>query len=105
VPAPTITTAHDYLAVHVVIPYHVVFRAFPAQTVVLHLQTGRYHWLNPTAGRMLELLAETGSVATAATRLARQTEQPLARVQSDLCDLCSDLAERGLLEVAGERAR
>ena len=32
------------------VPRHVVHRDFPAQTVILNLETGKYHGLNPTAG-------------------------------------------------------
>jgi hypothetical protein len=102
VPAAPITIAQDYLALRVVIPDHVVFRSFPAETVVLNLQTGRYHGLNPAAGRMLELLAETPIVAAAAIRLARERNQPLAQVQASVCELCCDLAPLGLLEVADQ---
>ena len=38
------------------LPQHVVHRSFVAETVVLNLRTGKYHGLNPTAGRMLEAL-------------------------------------------------
>jgi hypothetical protein len=77
----------------------VVHRAFPTETVVLNLETGMYHGLNPVAGRMLEVLEQLGSVSEAATRLAREFAQPLERIQEDLGQLCSDLQQRGLIEV------
>ncbi len=43
-------------------PAHVVYREFPAEVVLLNLQTGRYHGLNPTAGRMLRALEERGLI-------------------------------------------
>jgi hypothetical protein len=85
------------------LPDHVVFRRFPAETVLLNLQTGRYHGVNPTGGRMIELLAEVGNVAEASVRLAEEYEQPLDEVRQDLCDFCTDLADRGLIEIHGER--
>jgi len=83
----------------VTIPQHVVFRAFVEETVVLNLESGRYHGLNPTAGRMLELLGELGEVDAVAKRLADETGAPAERVVADLQDFCSSLAERGLIEV------
>src|SRR5919107_621920 len=68
----------------VTIPQHVVFRTFVEETVVLNLESGRYHGLNRTAGRMLELLRELGEVDVVAQRLADETGAPEERVASDL---------------------
>jgi hypothetical protein len=81
------------------VPQHVVYRAFPNETVVLNLQTGKYHGLNPTAGRMLEALAKTGSVAEAAAAVAEDYERPLADTEADVCRLCEALLARGLVEI------
>jgi Coenzyme PQQ synthesis protein D (PqqD) len=88
---------------HVRIPKHVVHRHFPAQTVVLNLQTGRYHGLNPTAGRMLDALGEAQTVAAAARIVADHYRQPRADVERDLCVLCADLLSRGLVELADQK--
>ena len=85
--------------IRVTIPQHVVFRAFVEETVVLNLESGRYHGLNPTAGRMLELLGEFGDVDSVATRIADETGALPTRVADDLREFCSSLAERGLIEV------
>jgi hypothetical protein len=85
--------------VRVTIPQHVVFRAFVEETVVLNLESGRYHGLNPTAGRMLELLGELGDFDTVAARVADETGAPPTRVADDLREFCSSLVERGLIEV------
>jgi hypothetical protein len=87
----------------VTIPQHVVFRAFVEETVVLNLESGRYHGLNPTAGRMLELLGELGDVGTVAERISEETGTPADRVAQDLEGFCSSLAERGLIEVEPAR--
>jgi hypothetical protein len=81
------------------VPAHVVFRAFPHETVVLNLDTGKYHGLNPTAGRMLELLEQSETVERAAVRLAAEYGRDDAEIRRDLYDLCSELRERGLLEI------
>lgn len=87
------------LELSVSVPQHVVHRNFPSETVVLNLQTGKYHGLNPTAGRMLEALAEEGSVRAAAALVAAEYAQPLATAERDACDLCGALLERGLVEI------
>jgi hypothetical protein len=81
------------------IPGHVVYRPFVKETVVLNLQTGKYHGLNPTGGRMLELLERSATVDAAAQQLATEYGRPVEAMQADLCDFCRDLLERGLIEV------
>jgi hypothetical protein len=97
----TIARTNGLLDAQVAVPHHVVHRAFPTETVVLNLETGKYHGLNPVAGRMLEILEQLGSVSESAIRLAREFEQPLERIEQDLSRLCADLHERGLIEVVG----
>ena len=80
-------------------PEHVVHRAFALETVVLNLRTGKYHGLNPSAGRMFELLEKTPTVKEAALRFAEEYAQPLEEIESDLCQLCRELAARGLIEL------
>lgn len=82
-------------------PQHVVHRSFPTETVVLNLQTGKYHGLNPTAGRMLEVLVAEGSPRASAAAVAEEYEQPVEATERDICDLCKALLERGLIEIDG----
>ena len=72
--------------------------------MVLNLQTGKYHGLNPTAGSMLEALERADSLSAAAAAAALDFEQPQATVEQDMCDLCDALLERGLIEVDGSGA-
>lgn len=102
-PPPVAQQHRAILAATVRVPGHVVHRAFPAETVLLNLQTGRYHSLNPTGGRMLELLEATSAVAEVAVQVADEYGQPLHDVQRDLCRLCADLAKRGLIEIDDRR--
>src|SRR4051794_40107552 len=39
-----------------VIPEHVVYRTFVSETVVLNLQSGLYHGINASGGRMMDLM-------------------------------------------------
>ena len=89
-------THPERLAVSV--PEHVVYRDFAEQTVVLNLQTGRYHGLNATAAAMLEAVREAPSIAAAAEQLAPQWDVAPAVLLEDLVELCDGLETRGLLE-------
>jgi hypothetical protein len=85
----------------ITIPQHVVFRSFVKETVVLNLDTGRYHGLNPVGGRMLEVLRETPLVRDAAGRLAAEYDQAVEDIERDLIEFCDELASRGLVERDG----
>lgn len=80
-------------------PEHVVYRPFVKETVVLNLQTGKYHGLNPTGGRMLEVLERAETVGAAARQLAAEYGGAPEALEADLCDFCRDLLERGLIEL------
>jgi hypothetical protein len=81
------------------IPNHVVHRSFPHETVVLNLETGRYHGLNASAGTMLTALERNETVRAAAEWLAHHYERPLEEIERDLAELCVELVERGLIEL------
>jgi DNA-binding MarR family transcriptional regulator len=81
------------------LPQHVVHRSFVAETVVLNLRTGKYHGLNPTAGKMLEALAAAPTAGAIVPELAREYDVEPAKIESDLVALCQGLLERGLIEV------
>lgn len=87
------------------LPDHVVHRTFVAETVILNLQTGKYHGLNPMGGHMLEVLGESPDVRSAAERVATEYDQDPAVVEADFVVFCSDLLDRGLVEVANDEAR
>ena len=83
------------------IPQHVVHRHFPAQTVVLNLETGRYHGLNPTAGRMLDALEQEQTRRRGGARIVADHYRSRARTSSATCASCArSLLERGLVELA-----
>ena len=95
---------HDILESRVYIPDHVVYRSFVAETVILNLNTGRYHGVNPTGGFMLELLDKLGSVEDAAEALAREYGLSSEQAADDLCEFCVDLEQRGLITRSGADA-
>jgi Coenzyme PQQ synthesis protein D (PqqD) len=81
------------------IPTDVVYRDFMHETVILNLQTGKYHGLNPTAGRMLQVLEREPRLRDAVQTLADDYAQPFDTVAQDLCEFCLQLEERGLLSL------
>jgi hypothetical protein len=100
----TMTGASSLLTSKVKVPQHVVYRSFPAETVVLNLETGKYHGLNATAGRMLDALKQADCVRDAAATLAAHYERDQSAIEGDLCGLCQSLLERGLIETDGAQS-
>jgi coenzyme PQQ synthesis protein D (PqqD) len=87
------------------IPQHVVYRDFMNETVVLNLESGKYHGLNPIAGRMLQALEKGNTLRAAAAVLAAEYGVEVDEVANDICALCSDLEQRGLVELVRDDAR
>ena len=76
-PTPTKRLDVRLMGATVRVPANVVYRPFPAETVVLNLDTGTYHGLNNTGGRMLELLDQLGEVKQVAGVLQAEFDQPM----------------------------
>ena len=92
---------HEILDRTVSVPENVVYREFEAETLLLNLGTGQYHGLNASGARMLELLRESGGdVRVSVERLAGEHGVAADEIERDLAQFCSDLVDRGLLEVA-----
>jgi hypothetical protein len=97
----TFEKPHGELGATIRIPHNVVYRDFVSETVVLNLDSGQYHGLNPTAGEMLAALDGSGSVEAAARSIAERHGVELDQVQRDLLTLCDQLEARGLIVVDG----
>ena len=82
------------------IPNHVVYRSFVQETVVLNLETGRYHGLNKTAGAMLSALEVAGSIRGALQSLAKTFPDAGERLEHDLLKFCENSQQRGLIELS-----
>jgi hypothetical protein len=78
-------------------PEHVVFRSFAAETVALNLQTGKFHGLNVTAGRMVELVQRSGCPRAAVPVLAEEYAVAPERIERDLAALLTMLLDRELI--------
>jgi hypothetical protein len=98
------SSSSELLAARVRLPQHVVHRSFVAETVVLNLQTGQYHGLNPTAGRMLEALERAPTVGATAPELASEYGIKQEQIERDLLALTQGLLERGLIEIVDDGA-
>lgn len=82
------------------VPEHVVYRAFEAETLLLNLESGQYHGLNQTGGRMLEVLKETGgTIREAVGQLAQEYDVERDVIEPDMAEFCQLLVERGLIEL------
>lgn len=92
------------LATRARLPQHVVHRSFVAETVVLNLRTGKYHGLNPTAGRMLEALVAAPTVGDVVPALAAEYGLEQEQIQRDLLALARGLLERELIVAADDDA-
>ena len=91
-------SAEDLLASKASIPERVVFRAFAHETVVLNLETGMYHGLDPVGGRLIEVLPRCETVRAAARQIAEEYDRPAEDVEIDVVEFCRALHERGLVE-------
>jgi Coenzyme PQQ synthesis protein D (PqqD) len=89
----------DILTQRIAIPEHVVHRSFVQETVVLNLSTGRYHGVNRTGGRILELLAEDSRAAEAARRLALEARRDEEETAREVAAFLQDMLSRGLVEL------
>src|SRR4051794_41962271 len=78
------------------VPEHVVFRTFEAETLLLNLESGQYHGLNATGGRMLGLLKETdGEGSGSGERLAQGDEMGPGANATGMAGLCPSPQESG----------
>jgi hypothetical protein len=91
----------ELLETRVRLPQH---RSFVAETVVLNLRTGKYHGLNPTAGKMLEALDAAPSVGEAVPVLAAEYDLREEQIQGDLLLLTRGLLERELIVATDDSA-
>jgi hypothetical protein len=93
--------AGDLLDSAIRVPEHVIFRSFARETVALNLQSGKFHGLNPTAGRMVELVSRARCARDAIGQLSDEYGVSDDRIAADLADLLRLLVDRGLIEIDG----
>lgn len=80
------------------VPDHVVFRSFDDETLLLNLDSGQYHGLNPTGGRLIQLLGGEGrGLREAIDQLAGEYSIPGEDIAPELVAFCVELEGRGLI--------
>src|SRR4051794_22742775 len=100
-PSPSTEGMSDLLNSPIRLATDVVLREFPTETVALHLGTGQFHGLNPTAATMLKASLESSVPADAVADLAQRFGAAEAEIGSDLGELLDDLSQRQIIASDG----
>jgi hypothetical protein len=87
----------ELLAAPVTVPEHVVTRSFDEELVVLNLESGEYHGLNPVGAKMFEGLRTTTAPIELVEPLMAEYDQPREVIEGDLVELLRGLSQRGLV--------
>ena len=77
-----------------------VFRDMDGEAVILDLESGTYFGLNDVGTRMWQLMEQHGTPRAALGTLIEEFDVAPDVLEQDLITLASELAEKGLLEVA-----
>lgn len=72
-------------------------RLADGEVVLLHLETGSYHELNPVAGAIWELLDGERGASEIATELRTQVDDPPDNFKSIVEGFLAELGQRGLI--------
>lgn len=67
--------------------------------VLLHLESGQYHGVNPVGQAVWELLADGGTVGEVVDRLRDRVEDPPPGLESDVLHFLTSIHERDLVVV------
>jgi Coenzyme PQQ synthesis protein D (PqqD) len=67
--------------------------------VLLHLDSGQYHGINPVGQAIWELLADGGTVGEVVDRLRDRVEAPPPSLESDVLRFLTSIHERDLVVV------
>ena len=84
------------------IPDEVVSTKVGKETVLLNLQTGMYHSLDPVGTRFLELLRSNGGLDSVLHAMLEEFDVSTTKLETDLLKLSQDMLTRGLLVKDGE---
>jgi hypothetical protein len=84
-----------------VVPRHVVYRVLVSETVLLNIDTGLYHGMDSIGSRFFEVMLECADLEAAVATLLDEFEATAEQIRADLIGYCTDLVERGLIELEG----
>jgi hypothetical protein len=76
----------------------VSYRDLEEGGVLLHLETGAYHGLNPTGSAIWKILDEDLPCAAVLARLRGSLDDPSALVEADVTKFLAGMVERDLLQ-------
>jgi hypothetical protein len=82
---------------HLKVPDEVVTTRVGDETVLLNLQTGMYHSLDPVGTRFLELLRNAGGLDAVHRTMLDEFDVAAEKLESDLVRLSQDMLAKGLL--------
>ena len=81
------------------VPDRVVFREMAQETVLLDIDTGRYHGVDRIGARFFEVMRSGVPLARAASTLADEYRQPIGRIEQDLTAFSETLLALELIEL------
>lgn len=76
-----------------------VYRELDGEAVVLHLASGQYYGLDPVGTRIWALIGEHARPRDVVTVLLDEYDVDRPRLEADLLELLTQLAERSLIHV------
>jgi hypothetical protein len=82
---------------HLEVPDEVLSTRVGDETVLLNLQTGMYHSLDPVGTRFLELLRNAGGLDAVHRTMLDEFDVSAERLETDLLKLSHDMLAKGLL--------
>jgi hypothetical protein len=71
------------------------------ETVLLNIQTGRYHGIDAIGARFFEVMRSGEPMSNVVGVLAAEYKQPIDRMQQDLAKFCEQMFDFGLIELDG----
>lgn len=83
----------------ITVPDHVVFRVFAHEIVLLNIDTGQYHGIPGSGGRVFEVLLEASDLQAAWRDLTAEFDADEAIIRDDLVEFCEDLVFHGLIHL------
>ena len=77
----------------------VVFRDLDGESVLLHLESGRYYGLDEVGSRIWTLLTKGETIAEIETQLLSEYEVEQSRLHSDIVKLLREFMNNGLVAI------
>jgi hypothetical protein len=86
---------------HLEVPDEVLTTRVGDETILLNLQTGMYHSLDPVGTRFLELLRNVGGLDAVQRTMLDEFDVAAEKLETDLLRLSQDMLAKGLLVKQG----